>query len=435
VDKHCPACEIRYTVAVMKRVNLPIVLLLLNLGLLLGVAWHFWVAPSSPSGGEAAPAPETVSAQSSVPPFKIVKTNILETNTFRWSQLESEDYRAYIQRLRSIGCPEQTIRDLIIADVDKIFAARLHAINPAARPIPYWQSDERDLESSADYRERQRQHREIDFAKRDVLRELLGLDLVAERNKVQGAEDQWGRRLGFLSEEKRTQARMILEQFNEEELALRQKTWEEGEPLTDQDKVRLKELQQQREAAMAGLLNPTELEHYQLALSPLAYQVRDSLFGLNPTEQEYMAVYRFQKAFAEQWPDDTEPTDPQKRLEWEQAKAELQVGLKEKLGAARYAEYLRAQDPDFRQLTIAVARYKLAPGVAAEVFEYKRAFLEERARVVGNRSLTPDQQQAALDAMTVETVQTVRAALGDRALNYYLRSGQGTWLSWVPASP
>ncbi len=37
---------------------------------------------------------------------------------FRWSQLESTDYRAYVDNLRGIGCPEQTIRDIISADLD-----------------------------------------------------------------------------------------------------------------------------------------------------------------------------------------------------------------------------------------------------------------------------------------------------------------------------
>lgn len=42
--------------------------------------------------------------------------------SFRWSQLESTNYLTYIANLRSIGCPEQTIRDLISAEVDSWFA-------------------------------------------------------------------------------------------------------------------------------------------------------------------------------------------------------------------------------------------------------------------------------------------------------------------------
>ena len=36
---------------------------------------------------------------------------------FHWSQIESTNYFAYVTGLRSIGCPEQTIRDIISADV------------------------------------------------------------------------------------------------------------------------------------------------------------------------------------------------------------------------------------------------------------------------------------------------------------------------------
>src|SRR5436190_12879547 len=37
---------------------------------------------------------------------------ITVTNDFQWAQLESEDYHEYIERLRKIGCPEETIRDI-----------------------------------------------------------------------------------------------------------------------------------------------------------------------------------------------------------------------------------------------------------------------------------------------------------------------------------
>jgi len=43
---------------------------------------------------------------------------------FHWSQLESSDYRTYIANLRGIGCPEQTLRDIITADVGSLFALK-----------------------------------------------------------------------------------------------------------------------------------------------------------------------------------------------------------------------------------------------------------------------------------------------------------------------
>lgn len=47
-----------------------------------------------------------------------------ESQPFRWASVESTDYRTYIANLRGIECPEQTIRDIIKADVDALYAPR-----------------------------------------------------------------------------------------------------------------------------------------------------------------------------------------------------------------------------------------------------------------------------------------------------------------------
>ena len=42
---------------------------------------------------------------------------------FHWRQIESTNYQTYIANLRRIGCPEQTIRDIITADLHAVYAA------------------------------------------------------------------------------------------------------------------------------------------------------------------------------------------------------------------------------------------------------------------------------------------------------------------------
>jgi hypothetical protein len=44
-----------------------------------------------------------------------------ETKPFKWSQLESADYRTYIKNLRDIGCPEPTLRAIVTSDVEKAY--------------------------------------------------------------------------------------------------------------------------------------------------------------------------------------------------------------------------------------------------------------------------------------------------------------------------
>ena len=42
--------------------------------------------------------------------------------------MESEDYSTYIANLRGIGCPEQTIRDLITAELNQTYAEKLRQL-------------------------------------------------------------------------------------------------------------------------------------------------------------------------------------------------------------------------------------------------------------------------------------------------------------------
>ena len=47
---------------------------------------------------------------------------MLRRQLFSWREVESADYATYIANLRDIGCPEQTIRDIIIADVNQLYS-------------------------------------------------------------------------------------------------------------------------------------------------------------------------------------------------------------------------------------------------------------------------------------------------------------------------
>jgi hypothetical protein len=82
------------------------------------------------NGRPARPRAEALAeAENPPPPSEVVTpapgaSPTTEVKHFHWSQIESADYPTYIANLRGIGCPEQTIRDLVKADVDSLYAAR-----------------------------------------------------------------------------------------------------------------------------------------------------------------------------------------------------------------------------------------------------------------------------------------------------------------------
>lgn len=45
-----------------------------------------------------------------------------------WSTFESPDYVVFIARLRAVGCPELTIRDLVLTDLGRNYAERLRGL-------------------------------------------------------------------------------------------------------------------------------------------------------------------------------------------------------------------------------------------------------------------------------------------------------------------
>ena len=413
-------------------------LLVLNLGLIAVIASLVKLrqAPerSSPDGEEA-PGSARAQARAAQAARQAAAVPIYRTNTFHWAQLESEDYRTYIERLRAVGCPEQTIRDLIIADIDKLMAPRLHAIEGLTNALRYWQADDREFESERLRRQRRAQQREVDFQKRSAIRELLGADLVSEREASRGDPDHSGRRLGFLPEEKRARVRDVIERFNDAETAIREKLWLEGQPLSPEDQTRLRELQAGREAAIAGLLSPEEQNQYDLALSPTAYAVRDQLFGMNATEPEFLTLFKLQKEFDQQWPNGlADPSDPAALQRHGRDQETLQTRIREQLGDARYAEYQRAQDADYRQLRVTIAQHQTSPAAANEVYDMKQEVARSQSQVMLNETLTLERKREILAAMSEETARSVRTALGEAAYRDYLRSGGGAWMR-PPGAP
>lgn len=379
----------------------------------------YWSIPDRP---QPLPAPVTVVKERLVPVVRH-HTNLVEvvrTNHFQWAQLESEDYRTYIARLKAIGCPEQTIRDIIIADVEKLLSPRLQELNPKRGPLAYWKPEEKELEDPLQYLEAAGHRMEIDFEKRDIIRELVGVDPAEERAQALGETDRYSQRLAFLPTEKRLEIRKIMERYNRAEAALREERWSEYGELTREDEAALRQLEQRREAEVAGLLTPTEFRQYELQLSPLAYQVRDAFFGMNPTEQEFLAVFDARKSFQQQFPGEAAESD--------RAQIELKLKLQQALGAGRYREYERAQDPEFRELTVAVVRNGLPRDLAGKAYEIKQATLKTAQLLERRNDLSDEQKELVWQSITQEARGSISGLLGDRAFQQFLRTSTAEWL-------
>ena len=400
-------------------------LLVVNLGLVAGTGYYWFTHRPV---AEVTPTAEEPPATNEPVVIRTVEREVV-TNDFRWAQLESEDYRTYIARLRSIGCPEQTIRDIIIADLDKVLAPKVASASGHRQNLKYWQPEEEELANDWDPREVAQKMQNIDREKREIIQELVGADLVRERLKQRGIQDYYERRLSFLPEEKQTQVRRVLEKYDEQERSLRDKEIEDEDALTPQDKAALQKLNAQREAEVAGLLSPEERQQYNLWMSPAANAARHSLYGMNATEQDFQAIYAARKQLDERWgQQDPDSMDAQTRQQFELAKSQADAQLKAQLGDEKFRQYKRGEDDDYHRLSATLTRLKLPHQKADELYDMKQALAEARQLAATNGSLTAEQRNNLLRTLNEETERAARQVLGEKGFNSLVRSGSAQWL-------
>lgn len=238
------------------------------------VAKLFHRRPSLPSQ----PAPAVAGPVGKSSPRAAVATPTNAPPPFRWSEIESADYRQYIANLRAVGCPEQVIRDIIMADVNQLFAPRVAVIwKPRVRE--YWRKSKNDQPSP----EELKQLKAISKDKAAVLQELLGVHLEEQGMintmylQVYGNEQN----LLFLPEAKRAAALQALADADFEVKSEELHSREDYSNEVDQ-KLFNETLQ-----TLAKVLSPAELEEFRLRGSPAANTLRNQVQYFNCTPDEF----------------------------------------------------------------------------------------------------------------------------------------------------
>ena len=106
----------RAVTAIMKLQKLLIFSVLLNL-CLLALAVYSFLAGRSPVAGSPG-ASRRVAAGRAEPAVGAPQTQS------DWAAIRSRDWNQYVKNLRGTGCPEETVQDIIFAEVNKAYAAR-----------------------------------------------------------------------------------------------------------------------------------------------------------------------------------------------------------------------------------------------------------------------------------------------------------------------
>ena len=353
-------------------------------------------------------------------------TTVAANQKFDWRLVESEDYRKYIANLRSIGCPEETIRDIITADVNKLYESKRKELAGPKRKFEYWKPGA--MMGAAFDPERAEKERALNKEKRALITELLGSPPDDKPDLLAGAAGQLEAMFDFLPAEKRGK---VFEMMQDMQTKM-QKIMKNGMP----DAEDMRKMMKESEAALAGVLTPEELLDYNLRFSMTANVMRMQMASFEPSEQEFLELFKKRKAYDDEYGLAGMGAATLKGAEKEKqknAEQELDDAIKQQFGEARYQEYKRSQDYAFQAIYRVTERENLGKDSAIKVYDMKKVAEDQAKALRTDKSLDSTARTVALQGIRTETEKAMRGVLGEKGFDSY--QNQAYWLKTISPDP
>jgi hypothetical protein len=342
-----------------------------------------------------------------------------------WAHLTGEaDDAGFVARLRADGFPPRMVRLLVLLRLRERFAAQFDELAAKSANPPYWRSRPFGLDVDPETRARRRAlEREIN----ELAQTLLGPD--AGRIPGDAGYEEQKRLFGDLPPQKIAAIEAIQRDYNNLESRVR----EAGSGLDlPEDREKLAYLERERRADIVRSLTPEELEQYDRRSSPAAMDVRSRLRNFDPTEDEFLKVYRLQRDFDERYGRDNLSGAEEDRRR--AAQPELAAQIAAALGPERFADFQVFTDGNYSGTRSFVTSVGLPVETAKSLVTVQREVNRRAAELRADRSVPDDQRAAQLAALQKEADAKVSAIVGAERLDGYKR-GAGNWLSRIVPPP
>ena len=198
-------------------------------------------------------------------------TLVANAAPFSWKELDSPEYARFIANLRSVGCPRETLVDIVVSEVNRLYVARAKDAmkdHPEDFQFIYWRVESAQLRARTAAEKFKETLAQLDSERRRLLKQLLGDDIRREEmlNPFGGLIlPDYDQRMSFLSYEKRK----ALEQIEKDSRARFDERIKPGAVSREGLKF-MDELHADEEAKRAAILTPEELLQYNLRFGKTA---------------------------------------------------------------------------------------------------------------------------------------------------------------------
>ncbi|KAF0176771.1 MAG: Peptidoglycan-binding LysM [Limisphaerales bacterium] len=354
------------------------------------------------------------------PPPPAATTAPTNPPPFHWSALESPDYATYAANLRAVGCPERTLRDILLPDIEKLYAERERQLEDRPEDNFWETADQRDARQRA----RDAKLHALELEKRALIRQLLGADwnfaALKELRSEGFASAIMELLLGFTDTAKSDHLFTTHQMFEDDVQA--HQTATEGIVL-DEDVPKLQTLRDRFEAELARVLAPPEVEELRLRLAALeGMEHLSRRNGVSITGAELREIANLRAVthdmLAKALNLDDELYPEELRAKGEAAFAEL---LRRFLGTERFADAERAKDQLFRELLQSTDKQGVAKAALVQAYEVRRVAESQAREIRADQQLTTEERATLLAALRAQTTQTLARSLGPVGFGAYLK--------------
>lgn len=360
---------------------------------------------------EQAPAPVTPKIPGSPP--------------FHWSQMESTNYSVFATNLLAVGCPQETVRDILEARVADDFRTRVRELT---RPVQlrFWEAAAADSKIDDLFKDTPLEAA-LEGLKTDKERALKELHSFLGSGKKASPADR-NVLFGHLPEDKQRQLTALEDRHTQERDTFKRET---ANLAPAERSLKSKALVDRHQAERRAQLTDGEWDEAELRRSPQAAKVRE-LRGFTATPEELRSLARTLREFDTNVPRPARELnrpadDPAYQASLDEREAQRRQFLTERLGAAGFAMFERAGDPRFHTLLKLARRLDLPAANAGQWLEMQETAQAQASQVRQDRTLPGEARAVAVLALRAETERTLQNVIGARGWTAYQRHA-GEWL-------
>jgi hypothetical protein len=327
---------------------------------------------------------------------------------FGWQDLTSDNYLDYITSLRSVGCPEKQVRNIVVSDVNELFDKRRleHAIKTDSQ---WWRAETfmgvLPMQNFG--------NANFDEQRRELLTKILGdgWDDSIKLPSLNGSSvNLTGPVLGALPADAWSTVQEICARSMDRHLAYQTAKMNEGGIPDRIEEAKMRDMTRQD---LSKVLTTEQLEEFLLRYSHNSSRLRQDMRGLDLTPDEFRKIFRAIDPLEHQTQLDYGGPEALSQKQREQIEAQRDRAIREALNPPRYTQYLLTKDPLYRQAQTTAMQYGMNGKAVQPLYEMQKNIETKRLQISQNTALTPEQRAQALQSLSIEHQQTLQRLLSN----------------------